>query len=301
MDLRRLSLFLAVAENGNFTRAAEATYISQPAVSLAVKELERELGAELFYRLGRHVTLTAAGKALVEPARQALRDVQVGTAAVAAVAGLAAGQLDLCCLPSLAAHPVAELIGRFRGIHPAVTVDIAAVDDPADLVLLLRSGRAEVGVTESSMIPSDLQHYVLMKQPLVVVMPPGTASPRRPIPLSRLRHMPIVTTPAGTSTRRLVDEAFAAAGVPATVVVVTAQREALVPLVLAGAGAALLPEPVANEAVRQRAVIARPNPAITRTVVLAHRRGPLAPAATAFVELSVQAADTRRWRQSGDS
>jgi DNA-binding transcriptional LysR family regulator len=293
MDLRRLSLFLAVAEHGNFTRAAEAAYMSQPAVSLAVKELERELGAELFYRLGRQVTLTAAGEALVEPARQALRDVQVGAAAVAAVAGLSAGRLDLCCLPSLAAHPVAELIGRFRRSHPAVAVDMAAADDPADLVGLLRSGRCEVGVTEATMTPADLQHYDLMKQALLVVMPPGAASYTRPISLRRLRSMPIVTTPVGTSTRRLVDESFAAAGVVPEVVVVTAQRDALLPLVIAGAGATLVPEPIAHQAAGQGAVIARPSPAVTRTVVLAHRTGPLAPAAAAFVELSVPGAEKR--------
>src|SRR6516165_2804508 len=118
MGLRRLSLFLAVADDGSFTRAAKATYTSQPAVSLAIKELERELGAELFYRLGRQVALTPAGVALVEPARQALRDVQTGTAAVAAVAGLAAGRVDVCCLPTLAAHPTAALIGRFRHNYP---------------------------------------------------------------------------------------------------------------------------------------------------------------------------------------
>jgi DNA-binding transcriptional LysR family regulator len=297
MDLRRLRLFLAVAENGSFTRAAEATYMSQPAVSLAVKELEREFGAELFYRLGRQVTLTAAGEALVEPARQALRDVEVGAAAVAAVAGLAAGRLDLCSLPSLAAHPMAELIGRFRRDYPAIEVDMAAADDPADLVGLLRSGRCEVGVTEASMIPQDLQHYAVMNQSLFVVLPPGAASHTRPISLSRLRRTPIVTTPAGTSTRRLVDEAFAAAGVSPEFVVVTAQRDALLPLVLAGAGAALLPEPIAHQAASQGAVIARPSPAITRTVVLAHRPGPLAPAAAAFVELSVPMDTTRQRNQ----
>jgi DNA-binding transcriptional LysR family regulator len=108
--------------------------------------------------------------------------------------------------------------------------------------------------------------------------------------------MPIVTTPSGTSARRLVDEAFASAGIAPEVVVVTAQRDALLPLVLAGAGAALLPEPMARQAATQGAVIARPSPAITRTVVLAHRPGPLAPAAAAFVELSVPKADTRGQR-----
>jgi DNA-binding transcriptional LysR family regulator len=293
MDLRRLSLFLAVADNGSFTRAAKATYASQPAVSLAIKELERELGVDLFYRLGKKVMLTPAGAVLVEPARQALRDVQTGTAAVAAVAGLAAGRLDVCCLPTLAADPMAALIGRFRRRYPAVVVDVAATDDPADLAELVRDGRCEVGVSEAAMIPSDLPHQVLVVQPLLLVLPPGTADPSRPLALSRLRETPLVATPAGTSSRRLLDEAFASAGLSPKVVVVTAQREAILPLVLAGAGAALLPEPIAQTASRLGATVARPRPAIQRTVVLAHRTGPLAPAAAAFVELSLATQNLR--------
>ena len=207
--------------------------------------------------------------------------------AVGAVTGLAAGRLDLCCLPTLAVRPGARLIGRFRREYPAVVVDMSVSDDPADLVELLRSGHCELGITEAAMVPSELQHHVLMDQELVVVLPPDTAWQARPVSLSRLRDTPFVTTPPGTSTRRLLDEAFAAVGAQPEVVVVTAQREALLPLVLAGAGATLLPESIAHTAVGEGAVIARPRPAIQRTVVLAHRSGPLSPAAAAFVELSM--------------
>ena len=89
MDLRRLRLFLAVVDQGGMTRAAEAEFVSQPSVSQAIRELEHELGTDLFDRVGRQVILTPAGEALVGPARQALRDVETGRAAVAAVAGLA--------------------------------------------------------------------------------------------------------------------------------------------------------------------------------------------------------------------
>ncbi|MGD0937615.1 MAG: LysR family transcriptional regulator [Streptosporangiaceae bacterium] len=74
MDLRRLGHFLAVADHGGFSRASKAVFVSQPALSLSVRELEEELGAELFYRAGRSVRLTPAGKALLGPARQPLRD-----------------------------------------------------------------------------------------------------------------------------------------------------------------------------------------------------------------------------------
>lgn len=280
-------MFLAVADHEGFTRAAQAIYVSQPALSLAVKELEGELGTELFYRLGRRVTLTPAGSALVGPARQALRELETGRAAVSAVIGLGAGSLDVCCLPTLADDPMARIVGGFLRAYPDVVIELAAPDDPTDLAHLLRSGRSEVGLTEAAMASEDLDHHVLADQTLLVVLPPGYKRTRGPITLDRLRHIPLIATPAGTSSRRLLDESFASAGVSPHASVVTAQREAMLPLVLAGAGAALLPEPIARTASRLDAVVARPDPPISRRVVLAHRRGQLAPAAAAFVDLAL--------------
>src|SRR5688572_24709858 len=114
MDMRRLQMFLAVHEHQSFTRAAKASFISQPALSQCIKELENQMGAVLFHRLGRRVTLTPAGEALVGPASQVVREFEAGRRAVQAVKGLQAGRLDLVCLPSLAADPVAPLIGAFR-------------------------------------------------------------------------------------------------------------------------------------------------------------------------------------------
>src|SRR5580700_10007201 len=113
MDLRRLEHFLAVVDHGGFTAASRQLPVSQPALSLSVKELELELGAPLFEPVGRRVLLTSAGRALVGPARQSLRDVETGRAAVAAVVGVTAGTLALASLPTLVADPLAGLVGRF--------------------------------------------------------------------------------------------------------------------------------------------------------------------------------------------
>ncbi len=284
MDLRKLRYFLAVAEHGGFTRASEAAYASQPALSLAVKKLEQELGVELFHRIGHDVRLTPAGAALVGPARQIQRDLETARAAVADVAGLRAGSLSLCSLPTLAANPLADLVGRFRTRHPGVVVDLAAPETADDLLGLVRSGAAEIGLTESISLPAELVAHDLLTQGLLIILPPGTARRQPRIAMRELADIPVIAGPAGTSTRRLLDEAFEAAGVTPQIAVVTAQRDAILPLVLAGAGAALVPEPLAQEAVRLGATLARPAPAITRHVVLAHRRGQLAPAAQRFLE-----------------
>src|SRR3954468_13311221 len=147
MDFRRLELFLSVVDEGGMTRAAEARDVSQPSVSQAVRELEAELGTPLFHRTGRTVVLTAAGEALVGPARQALRDVETGRAAGEAVAGLEGGRLDLGALPTLAIDPLAPLVGQFRRAPPRVTIALADPPDTGSLEELVVTGACEVALT----------------------------------------------------------------------------------------------------------------------------------------------------------
>jgi LysR family carnitine catabolism transcriptional activator len=302
MDFRRLTYFLAVVDNGGFTAAADEVEVSQPALSLAVKELERELGVALFDRVGRRVRLTSAGEALVAPARQALRDVETGRAAVDAVTGARAGSLALASLPTLAADPVAGLVGCFRTRFPGVTVDLAAPEDSVDLVTMIRDGRCEAGITEALPVPAGLVSHDVGTQALLLILPPGpgtgrqarggAGSPDEPngatvtLTVSDLNGVAFVAAPVGTSTRRLLDDGFTAGGAVPEVAVVTAQRDAILPLVLAGAGAALVPEPIAEVARTLGATVAQPDPVIERSIALVHRAGPLAPAAARFVDLA---------------
>jgi len=294
MDLRRLTYFLAVVDEGGFTSAGKAVFVSQPALSLAIKELEQELGTELFDRLGRRVVLTAAGEALVGPARQVLRDVETGRAAVEAVTGLRGGTLSVASLPTLAAHPMAELVGRFCRHYPDVAVDLSAPEDTSELVDLLRTGQCELGIGEETGLPSDLRVVPVEVQRLLVILPPGSPVKTGPLPLGDLADTRMIAAPRGTSSRRLLEEGFAAAGVVPRVSVVTAQREAILPLVLAGAGASLVPEPMADIAAQLGAVVAEPRPAVERRIVVAARQGPLAPAAQGFLGLLDQVDDGSR-------
>jgi DNA-binding transcriptional LysR family regulator len=286
VDLRRLRLFLAVVDQGGMTRAAEVEHVSQPSVSQAVRELEQELGAALFHRIGRGVVLTAAGDALVGPARSALRDVETGRAAVASVAGLESGRLDLAALPTLAVDPLARLVGAFRTAHPGITITLADPRDAEELVKLVTNGACEVGLTVAASPASGLRVRALGTQDLLAVLPPGTTDVGAQLPVGRLAAFPLVTAPAGTPTRRQLDEAFEAAGVVPEIAVIAAQREAILPLVLAGAGAALFPRPLAEQAARLGAVVAPLRPRLSRPVHALHRAGPLSPATEAFLELA---------------
>ncbi|MFL6205074.1 MAG: LysR family transcriptional regulator [Acidimicrobiales bacterium] len=287
MDLRRLRLFVAVAEHGGFTAAATAVHVAQPAVSLAVRELEQELGAPLFTRSRGGARLTAAGEALLGPARQTLRDVENASDAVAAVTGLVRGHLDLACLPTLAADPVAELVGRFRREHPGVTVRLGAPLDGDELAAAVRSGTAEVGITEQGAANEGLEELAIGEQELFAVSPPTRprASSSQALRLQQLEGMPLVLPPAG-SLRETVDEALSAAGVRPDIGVETAQRDALIPLALAGAGTTFLPDTLAQAARRLGATVRPTRPRLRRTIVVVRRPGHPGPAATRFLGLA---------------
>ena len=250
-----------------------------------MRELEASLGTALFHRVGRGVVLTSAGEALVGPARQTLRDVDTAQAAVAAVAGLAGGRLDLCALPTLAVDPVAPLVGAFRTAHPGVAVTLADPDDARELIELVATGTCEIGLTVEVPREASLVVHPLAEHDLLAVFPPGTQTSASTT-FVQLAHFPLVTGEPGTSTRRQLDDACAAAGVVPEIAVVTAQREAIVPLVLAGAGATMLPRPLADTARRLGAVVLPFRPRVRRPVLLVHRRGARSPAADAFLEVA---------------
>lgn len=287
MDLRQVEYVLAVVERGSFTKAAASMQVSQPSLSDGIRRLESELGARLFHRLARRVELTDAGRAFVGPARQLTRDRDAVLESVATVRDLHGGTLDLVSLPTLAADPLGRLVGGFRKAHPGIAVRIAAPEDDGAVVAMVLDGRSELGLTELRPLRDELVSVSLERQELVAVCPPRTrlaASGR--LPVARLREMPLVTTPPGTSTRDLLDRALASAGVEAVIAVETSQREAIAPLVLSGAGTSFLPARLAAPLAAQGAVVARLVPTLTRTIGLVHRPSPLTPAARAFVELA---------------
>src|SRR5581483_8480698 len=282
MDVRRLRVFLSVVDHGTFTRAAAASYVSQPGLSKAVQELEREVGAALFDRTSRGPSLTAAGRALVPHARQVVRDVEAARAAVDGVLGLETGAVELACLPTLVASPAAAWIAAFRRARPGIQVRLAAPDDPEDLLSMVRNGIVELGVSERPADPAGLVVHRAGAQTLVALLPPGATVPEEPLPLAGLVRWPMVVTPAGTSSRRILDEAVARARAGLQIAVETAQRDAIVPLVLGGAGATIVPAAVAETAARLGAVAVATRPRLVRPIALIHRDSPLSPAAAAF-------------------
>jgi len=152
---------------------------------------------------------------------------------------------------------------------------------------MVRTGECELGLAESSPDLDGLDSLSLADQEFFAVLPPDIGTPRStPLPVAQLAAMPLIATPEGTAMRALVDRALTVHGTPPRVAIETSHRAAIVPLVLAGAGATLLPRSIAEDASWRGAVIMLTAPRLVRTVQLMWRSQPLSPSAAAFVNLA---------------
>lgn len=285
MEMQQLRYAVAIADHGTFTAAAAACHVAQPSLSHAVRKLERQLGVELFTRLGRTTSLTSAGDAFVNGARRVLAAIDRLQAEVDSVAGVVSGRLDLVALPTLAVEPLTPLVGAFRVAHPGVTVHLSHPHNKNELVRCVVAGDSELGITELPVTVADVRSHPLGRQELVAIQPRG-APRRRRLDIAELATAPLIAQPRGTSTRDALDSAFVAAGVDPTPAVETDQREAIVPLVLAGAGTAIVPRPMAVAARRQGATVIPLRPPLWRELGVIHRDTTLSPAAEAFIGLA---------------
>ena len=293
MNLRQLRYFLAVVDKGGVHRAAEALFVAQPSISQALQSLEKDLGATLFHRTGRALVLTPAGEALIPAAREVMHGVELARSMVDAVEGLRSGRLIISSTPSQAVSPLAPLVGRFLERYPGVQIMVRAAPHRDDVVSALRVGEAELGliarpVTDAA--PADLalqpvgvQHYVCVA-PDAAALPAGSA-PLRPEEMTGAR---LIVGRPGTGVRRAADLILAAAE-GSEVAVEIENREALLPLVLAGAGIAVVAEAFRGPAEASGLTVRDLDVPEALSVDLVHRRGPISPAAQAF--LAVAAAE----------
>ena len=171
MERRQLEYFLAVADSGSFTRAAAVLTIAQPSLSHSIAALERELGCELFERLGRGVKLTPAGEALIEPARRAVRSFMLAKGAVRSVADAGFGRLSIISGTLWAIEPLVRMIGEFRLVYPAVQFTVSDPSSRSEVLEAVRSGEADFGLVEGTPPGGALASRWLVDHELVAVLP----------------------------------------------------------------------------------------------------------------------------------
>jgi LysR family transcriptional regulator, carnitine catabolism transcriptional activator len=288
VDRRHLEYFLAVAQSGSFTGAARMLGIAQPSLSYAVAALERELGCELFERLGRGIKVTPAGEALVEPARRTLRSFALAEGAVRGATHAGFGRISIISHTLWAVETLVQVIGEFRQLYPAVQLTVADPVKRAEVAQRVRSGEMDFGLLEGSPPGGALASHWLVDHELVAVLPPRTLTHLMSASITDLAGAGLISTPVGTELRSMVDKQLELAGMPAEVAVETAHLATVVPLVLAGAGVALLPEGMAVEAAAKGARVLRLAPPRRAAVHIIWREGKLTAPTEHFLDVVLE-------------
>lgn len=279
-----MEYFLAVVDCGGVTRAAERLRVAQPSLSQAVRKLEKDLGTELFHRVGRGLVLSPAGEALVGPARAILREVKVAENAVRDVGAMRGGRIDIASLSDLSSDPLSVWVAKFRRRYPDVRFHIEERDEITDVVALVKSGACELGILSLPLPTEDVEGEALIDQRLVLVCPPGTeAQWPDPVPIARLSGVPFVLGERGTATRDFIERSLRENGVEPDVAVEVRQRGAVLPIVLAGGGVSIVPLRSGVDAMLRGGVVRELSPPPTRRMGVIRRPGRTTPAATEFL------------------
>ncbi|MER7719148.1 LysR family transcriptional regulator [Streptomyces flaveolus] len=285
MEIRQLRHFMAVVTEGSFTAAARRELIVQSALSTSVRNLERELGADLFDRTGRRVVLTEAGRALLPQARALLAGAEEARQAVAAVTGLAVGRVAIGTIQTLTCVDLPAELATFHRRFPGVQVSVR--DAPVgELAEALRAGELDLAylVLDTGTLPEGLTPYASWEEELVLITAPGhpLAEAGRTL-IKDLAEEPFVDFRAGTGLETAVRRLAAHCGLERRITCDVTQIGLLVDLVRAGIGVAFVPRRIGERAGLPCVAVRQPEPG--RTVVLAGR-GPLPrnPAAAALAD-----------------
>ncbi|NEC10494.1 LysR family transcriptional regulator [Streptomyces sp. SID7909] len=246
MELRQLEYFVAVAEEQNFTRAAERVHISQSGVSAQIRRLEQELGAELFDRSARTVVLTVAGKAALAHARAALAAAGAVGQSVDEVTELIRGRLTVGMVIGCTLTPLFEALAAFHEAHPGV--EIALLEDHSDrLTEGVRTGAVDLAlIGTATAAPDGLHALTVISERLVAAVPAGhPLTRRRRVTLRDLAAHPIVCMPAGTGLRTVFDQACAAQHLQPSIAMQASAADAIADLAARGLGVAVLSDSMA--------------------------------------------------------
>ncbi|GHB27115.1 transcription regulator LysR family protein [Streptomyces viridiviolaceus] len=289
-ELRHLRYLIAVAEHGNFTRAAEELRISQPTLSQQIKQLERVVGVQLLDRSGRSVRLTDAGDAYVHYARRALRDLAAADRAVRDVADLSRGSLRLATTPTFTAYLVGPLVQELHSRHPGITlqvretaqdrIDAGLLADEIDLGIAFEGPRSP-GITARALFTENLS--------LVVTAHGTDPAPHRTMPVDRLAEQRLALLSSDFVTRGHIDGYFAEHRISPPIAVEANSIQALTEIVQRTPSlATVLPDAVTDDHPHLRPVPLDPPLPARRVTLLRRDSAYRSAAARAFEELAVR-------------
>jgi DNA-binding transcriptional LysR family regulator len=288
--LNDLVAFRAVAELGNFRRAAEAVHLSQPAFSRRIDKLEQALGVRLMERTTRRVTLTAVGRDFDRKMRDLLNELDTTLLAVRGVAATRMGEVTVACVPSTVYYYLSNVIRRYHQVAPKVRVKV--MDAGAnDVLAAVSRGEADFGINFVGSQEGDLEFEPLAEERFV-------AACRRDHPIAKLHRVSwshlgkhdYISVGRESGNRVLLDQALAGTPDRPHAIYETQHVTTALGLVEAGLGVAAVPA-MAMPPADHPLLVSVPlvDPIVSRRVGLIRRRGrSLSPAAAQLYELFTQ-------------
>jgi DNA-binding transcriptional LysR family regulator len=281
MNLRQLEYFVAIAEAGTLTQAAERLLVSQPSLSQQIRALEAELGGRLLERLPRGVRLTTAGIELLGEARATIAHAQRARRVVRRALELDIGQLEVAVTSSAALGILPFVLRDWQGRHPEIEVSLLEFPHRRALEEAARDGAGDIAVGS---MPDEWTGQVrqLGWEEMVLVLPDGDPLLElEAVPLTELADRRWVHFSRAHGLATVVDFCCAGAGFSPRVAVRTSQVAAAPPFAAAGIGPALVPEHIVPAALQRLARPASPRPV---RAVCAFTRGEWTPLTRAFLE-----------------
>ncbi|MCB1841748.1 MAG: LysR family transcriptional regulator [Halioglobus sp.] len=291
MDTHNLRAFLLVAETGSFSLAAQKLHLTQPAVSKRVALLEEQLDTQLFDRIGRHVSVTEAGAALLPHARAVQQGLLAAEQSVRDLAGEVGGRLKLATSHHIGLHRLPPVLSHFSSHYPKVHIDIDFMDSEQAYELTLR-GEVELAVV--TLAPEELPHIVAQEvwpDPLDFMVQAGhPLTQQAQLEITALSDVPAVLPGLNTYTGQIVKRLFEQRGVPLTVSMATNYLETIRMMASVGLGWTILPRSMADATLATLPISATH---LQRSLGVIHHEGrSLSRAARAFMQTLARFGDS---------
>jgi LysR family carnitine catabolism transcriptional activator len=250
---RQLRAFLLVAQHHNFTRAAEALFITPSGLSLLIRELETQIGFRLFDRTTRHVALTAQGRQLLAVARRSLEELDGAMSRIGQSVRKASDSLSVGAGLLVAANILPQAIKEFRAERPEVRIEVFDAD-PATVLQKVRAGTLDMGLG-SFKKTAGIRRTLFFRFSLMVIRPDSpTALRRTSTTWSALKEERLIL-PAPM--RALIDQHLARAGVSSDPAMVLNRFDTLIAMVEAGEGTGIVPSSALPVCQRRHVVMSR--------------------------------------------
>jgi DNA-binding transcriptional LysR family regulator len=283
MDTQNLKAFLLVAETGSFSLAAQKLHLTQPAVSKRVAQLEQQLDIDLFDRIGRNISMTEAGQALLPHAKAVQHELRAAEQSVRDLAGDVAGQLRLATSHHIGLHRLPPLLSYFSKAFPAVQIDIDFMDSEQAYELIMKGVVELAVVTLAPTTEANIITLPIWKDPLDFMVQVGDELLQQPIlDLKTLSTHPAILPGLNTYTGQIVKNLFDQHGLQLQVSMATNYLETVRMMASVGLGWTVLPRSMRDDSL---ATVHVSEAHIERTLgVVYHRGRSLSRAARAFMD-----------------